>query len=206
METTNMDRRSLLLAGAAAAGAALLAACGNANDSTSTEPPSTTVAKSQRDIAVLRTASSIAELEAATYQRALDGNLLKTAGLSDAAKVLLAEHKAHAALFEGETTKAGGQPFTQPNPALMQQYKPRLDAMTDEGSFLRLAFDLAQQAAASYQAAVGNVDDANLNVVLMSVAGVAARHAALIGPMINQPVPTGSFATTDKAVTPGTGV
>jgi hypothetical protein len=208
MKTTDAftDRRSLLVFGAAAAGAALLAACGNAKDSTDTEPPTTTTPPSARDIALLRTASSIAELEVSVYQRAIDGGFLKTGGLADTAKVLLAQHKAHAALFEGETTKANGKAFTQPNPVLAQQYKARIDALADEGAFLRLAYDLSTQAAATLQAALGNVDDAALNVVVMSVAGVEARHTALLGPMINQPVAQAAFAATDKAVAPGTGV
>jgi predicted glycoside hydrolase/deacetylase ChbG (UPF0249 family) len=83
---------------------------------------------------------------------------------------------------------------------------PFRDLAADEGAFLRLAYDLSTQAAATLQAALGNVDDAALNVVVMSVAGVEARHTALLGPMINQPVAQAAFAATDKAVAPGTGV
>jgi len=199
------DRRGFLVVGAAAAGAALLAACGKSSDKGSTGATTTTVALSARDALTLKTTSSIVELEAAVYQRAIDGNVFKSAGTAATAKLLLAQHQAHATLLEGETTKAGAQPFTQPNPALMQQYKPRIDGMGDEASFLKLAFDLSQQSSATCMAAVGNVDDANLNVVLASIGGVEARHVALIGQMINQQVPTGSFAST-AGVAPGTGV
>ena len=198
------DRRGFLTFGAAAAGAAVLAACGKSSNATNTEPPTTTIPKSASDVTLLRTASSIANLEVAVYKQAINTNILTSFG--DTAKELMTELQAHATLLQGETTKAGGQPFTQPNPVLQQQQQARINGMTDEGAFLRLAYDLAQQAAATFVANVNHVTDTNLNVVLMSVAGVNARHAALIGTKINQPVAAGSFWSTAGAVTPGTGV
>ena len=75
------------------------------------------------------------------------------------------------------------------------------------GSALRLAYNLEQSAAATYQAAVGNVDNLELNVALMSVGGVEARHVVVLGGLVDQPqVPASGFAATDKAVAPGTGL
>ena len=51
-----------------------------------------------------------------------------------------------------------------------------------------------------------SVADNRLNLVLMSIAGVEARHAALLGTMTGQTLPAGSLAPVDKAVAPGTGV
>ena len=202
---TLADRRGFLVFGAAAAGAAVLAACGKKSTTTPTSAStSTTSLQSQRDVVLLRTASSMAELEVAVYKQAINGNVLKTFG--DTAKDLLAELQAHAKLLEGETTKAGGQPFTQPNPVVQQQLQSRISGATDEGTFLRLAYDLALQTAATCMAGVNKVDDPNLNVVLMSIAGVQARHAALIGPKVGQPVAPNSFWSAAGAVTAGTGV
>ena len=201
-ERFEADRRSFLLFGGVAALAAV-AACGSDSDDDAAAPTSTTSPPRADDVTLLRTASSIEELEVALCQRAVDGGLIKTAGLGDTIKLLQNEHKQHAAVFEGHTTRLGGEPFTQPNPALSQQLLPRV---TDEGSLLRTLFDLTQIAGATYQAGVGSVGDKQLNVILMSVAGVEARQNALLGTMINQPVATASLATTERAVPPGTGL
>jgi hypothetical protein len=207
IEDLTTNRRGLFAVGGAAAGALVLAACGKkANTAGTASGTTTTTMRSQRDISLLKTAASIEELEAAVYQRALDSGILKSAGLADTVKTLLAQHKAHATLLEGETTKAGGTASTQPNAVLQQQYQSRIDAMTDEGAFLRLATDLAQQAAATYQSSVTSVDDGGLRVVLASVGGVESRHATLLGAKVNVQLPAGSFATTEKAVAPGTGI
>ena len=196
------DRRSFLLFGGVAALAAV-AACGSDSDDDEAAATSTTNAPRAADVMLLRTASSIEELEVALCQRAIDGSFVKTAGLGDTIKLLQSQHKQHAAVFQGHTTRLGGEPFTQPNPALSPQLLPRV---IDEGSLLRALFDLTQVAAATYQAGVGSVGDNQLNVILMSVAGVEARQAALLGTMINQPAATASLATTQKAVAPGTGL
>jgi len=201
------DRRGFLMLGGAAGAAVLLAACGSDDDAGPASATTTTSAPpSARDVTLLRTASSIEELEVEIYKRGIDGGLFTSPGMADAAKLLQSQHDEHGALFQGHTTRLGGEPFTQPNPALLQQFQSRIAAATNEGALLRLLFDIAQAAAATYQAAVTNVDDDGLNLLLMSVAGVEARHAAYLGGMLNQPVPAGSFATTAGAVAPGTGV
>lgn len=190
------DRRRFLALGGVA-GAALLAACGSSNKGAAESVTPTTLAPNATDVALLKTASSLEELEVALYQTALDGGLVKTPAVLEAVKVLQAQHKAHAGLFEGHTSRLGGEPMIAANPQLLAQYKSRL---TDEGAVLRAMFDLAQVTAATYQAAVGGVGDKQLNLILMSVAGVEARHVALIGTMINQPVAAASLATTEKAL------
>ena len=193
------DRRSFLIGAAALAA---LAACGSDGDDGETEATTTsTAAPSANDVALLRTASSIEELEVALCQRGIDG-LVKTPATVELLKTLQAEHKQHAAVVQGHTSRLGGEPFMQANPALQQQF----GRVTDEGSLLRALYDLALAAAATYQAPVGSVADKRLNVVLMSVAGVEARQAALLGAMVNQPVAAASLATTEKAVAPGTGL
>ncbi len=190
------DRRGFLALGGIA-GAALLAACGSDSDGETAAATTTTTISSARDVALLRTASSLEALEVEIYKRALAGGVVKTPAAVDMMKVLQAQHGEHAALFQGHTSRLGGEPFADPHPPLLQQFQGRLG---DEASVLRAAFDLAQIAAATYQAAVGGVDDKRLDLILMSIAGVEARHAALIGTMVNQPVPVGSFAATDRAI------
>jgi rubrerythrin len=204
-----LERRGFLrVGGLAVASGAILAACGtkknNANTSSAT---TTTLVVSMKDQVVLRTASSLEEVAVAVYQKALDAGLLKTPAIADAAKAFAAQHKAHSLLFQAETVKAGGTPYSQPNAAVLAAIAPQLAALSDETGALRVAYDLEQAAAATYQAAVGNVDDLQLNVAFMSVGGVEARHVAVLGGLISQPQVSGSgFALTDKAVAPGTGL
>jgi hypothetical protein len=189
------SRRRFLAVGGVA-GAALLAACTTKSEGAG-EATTTTAKPSALDITRLQTASALEELEVALYQHALDGGLVKSAAALDVVKLLQAQHKNHAALFEGHTTRLGGSPATAPNAALLAQFTSRL---TDEAAVLRAMYDLAQITAATHQTAVGTVIDNQLNVVFMSVCGVESRHAALIGTMINQPVAAASIATTEKAV------
>jgi hypothetical protein len=196
------DRRTFLaVAGLAAAVAA--GACGSDDDGAEVAATTSTAAPNTGDVALLRTASSIEELEVALCQRAIDGGLLKSAAANDVVKLFQAQHKQHAGVLEGHTTRFAGEPYTQPNPALLQQFQARV---TDEASLLRALYDLAQMSAATCQAAVGTVRDSQLNVVLMSIAGAEARQAAVLGAMTNQPVAAASLAPTDRAVAPGTGL
>jgi hypothetical protein len=180
-----------------------VAACGSDSSSGGGDEATTTSAPPPKasDVALLRLAASIEELEVALCQKGIDG--LVKGGNLDTIKLLQSEHKQHAAIFQGHTTRLGGDPMMQANPVLAPQY---LDRATDEGAVLRALYDLAQVAAATYQAGVGAVADHQLDTILMSVAGVEARQAALLGTMINQPVAATSLATTEKAVAAGTGV
>jgi hypothetical protein len=203
-ETT--DRRRFLVLGAAGGAAAILAACGKKSSSAGGESATTTTTiPSADDVKLLRTASSLEALEVAIYQKAIDGGVVKTPAALATIKTLQAQHKEHTALFAGHTTRLGGTALTDANPALLAQLQSRLNG-ADEAGLLRLAFDVAQMTTATYQAAVGNVKDNRLNLILMSVAGVEARHAALLGTMTGQSVPAGSLSTTEKAIAPGTGV
>ena len=52
---------------------------------------------------------------------------------------------------------------------------------------IQLAYDLETAAAETYQSAVGVVSDVTLNVALMSVGGVEARHAAVLASVRARP-------------------
>ncbi|MGE3587798.1 MAG: ferritin-like domain-containing protein, partial [Ilumatobacteraceae bacterium] len=185
-----LTRRSLFrIGGVSIAGAALLAACGGDDDTATTSgstattmapgttmAPATTVAMSS-DVIMLRTISSLENLAVAAYQIAIDSGLVTTSAVGDAAKLFQSHHMEHAQFFQAATTNAGGEPFTDPNPAVLAQLQPTIDALQDEQGVVQLALDLERAAAASYQSGVGVVMDTSLNKALMSVGGVEARHA-----------------------------
>jgi rubrerythrin len=226
-----LTRRNLFrVGGMGIAGAALLAACGSdkaapaATTAAGTTLPPTTVAGTMAptttlamagttaaaamsgDVVILRTASSIEELAVAAYQIAIDSGLVKTAAVADAAKLFQSQHKEHSQLFQAATTKAGGTPFTMPNPAVLAALKPKIDALKDEAGVLALALMLETAAAQTYQSNVGAVTDLALNKALMSVGGVEARHAAVLAGVLGQPAVPRSFGGADNAIAAGTGV
>ena len=228
MATLNgLDRRGFLrLGGTTVLGAAVLAACSSTKvaatttttgaATTTTVPLTTTtgavtttgpvMAEMTMDVLVLRTAQSIEELAVVAYQTAIDSGLVKTGAIGDAAKLFQAQHKEHAALFASLTKKAGGDPFTKPNPAILDAITPAIKALKDETGIVRLALDLETAAAETYQSNVGMFMDLTLNQAIMTVGGVEARHVAALSSVLQlAPVPK-AFQITDKAVAYGTGV
>ncbi len=71
---------------------------------------------------------------------------------------------------------------------------------------MAFALDLENVAASTYQANVGQFRDATLNVAIMSVGGVEARHAAALAAVLGKPSAPKAFQTTMGAVKAGTGV
>lgn len=227
-----LSRRNVLhIGGLTLLGGAVLAACGSSSSTSTTAAPAattagaaastaattlapattaaataTTAAASSLDVTILRTASSIEELAVAAYQIAIDSGLVKTAAIGDAAKLFQAQHREHSALFQAQTKAAGGQPFTQPNPAILAAIKPTIDALKDEMGVVALAFELETVAAQTYQSNVGTFTDLKLNAAIMTVGGVEARHAAVLAGVLKQAQVAKAFQVTGKATKPGTGV
>ena len=203
-------RRFIQIGGVTIASAAILAACSDSDDDSSDggdgDGDGDGAQASDTDIAILRTASSLEELAVAVYQTAIDSGLVTTMAVVDAAMLFQSQHQEHAALFEGATEDAGGEPFTEPNPAVMEQLQPAIDALADETGVVQLAYDLENVAAQTYQSAVGAFTDASFNVATMSVGGVEARHAAVLAQVLSRPPVPAAFQVTDDAVMAGTGV
>ncbi len=205
-------RRFIQLGGVTIASAAILAACDDGDDDDDAAPGGDGDGNgggkraSDTDITILRTASSLEELAIVVYQTAIDSGLVTTTAVADAAMLFQGQHQEHAALFEGATEDAGGEAFTDPNPAVMDQLQPAIDALTDETGVVQLAYDLENVAAQTYQSAVGAFTDASFNVATMSVGGVEARHAAVLAQVLNQPAVPVAFQVTDQAVMAGTSV
>jgi hypothetical protein len=206
-EQTVARRRFLRIGATSVGAAAVLAACGAGDDAeTAVEPTTTTAKPSPADVTVLRTASSLELAAVALYDQAIKSGLVTSPGGTERVRTFMAQHKDHAAVFEGLTKKLGGQPYSEPNPAIVQQFQPRLAALTAEHDVMMLALELERAAIASYLSYVGTFADRSLNEAVMSVAGVQARHAALLAAGANQPAFPGAFATTEGAIAPGTGL
>ena len=200
-------RRFLRIGATSVAAAAVLGACGGDDDDAATEATTTTVPKATpADVTVLRTASSLELVAASVYDQAIESGLVTTPAVTDAARTFMSQHEDHAAVFEALTKKFGGEPYTEPNPAVTQQLQPRVAALASERDVVALALELERAAAATYFASVGTFGELSLNEIVMSVGGVEARHAAVLAGVLGQPGVPGAFATPAGAVAPGTGL
>ncbi|MDQ1391404.1 MAG: hypothetical protein QOF30_381 [Acidimicrobiaceae bacterium] len=206
-------RRVLMFGGVAVASSAIFAACKGATPSVSVVPPTTAVTVAQgtaKDVAILRTASSIEALAVAVYASAIKSGLVKTPATLDLIKLFQSQHNQHGDLFQRSTRTAGGTAFIDPNPVLMQQVvQPRLAALKTEADVVVLAYDLEHLASATYQADIGMFDNVKFNTAVASVGATEARHVALLAVISNKSAtgtPDGAFQTDTDAVTAGTGV
>jgi hypothetical protein len=210
-------RRFLELGGVAVATSAIFAACGARSKTTSvttstTSAPSTSVGTAATDITALRTASSLEALAVDTYQKALGTGLMTTATTVAAARSFLEQHRQHASAFEAATTRAGGQPYSRPNPVVSAQaIAPALAKVKTENDLVTLAYMLESAASQTYQSAIGQMSKATYNSALASVLGVESRHQALLGLVLANTTtypsyPANGFQTEDNAVKIGVGV
>lgn len=194
-------RRFLLAGGATVSFGALLAACGGSSSSTgipvlgnapeSQELPDAPVT----DVALLRTASSL-EHNAMFVYEAVAGLLS-----GDAARLasrFASDHQAHADAVAALTEQLGGTAFEKPNPRLQSIYvepalrlilgdedaevPPTEDPVADS---LALAYALETLAGATYQAYVPLLNDKALRAAAMGIGEQEARHAAVIGSVLN---------------------
>ena len=205
---SGVDRRRFLqIGGISVLSAAVLAACGSDDDDdAATTPTTTATTKSDTDIAILRTASSLEHVAVDVYDKAIVSGLVTTVAVADTAKLFQQQHRDHAALFEGATKEAGGEVFGTANPAIMGSLAGRIAGLRSEIDVIRLARDLEAIATATYQSAVGSFDNAALNQATMSVGGVEARHAAVLNSVLAENAHPLAFHRIDGAVPAGTGV
>lgn len=201
----------LKIGGVAVASAAILAACSSSGGSSSAAGGGSTSTTAKvadpMDILALKTASSIEELAVVVYGQAIP--LIKDATAKSVAMLFQSQHKDHAGLFEGLTTQAGAQAFTQPNPAVKASVvDPALPTLTSDEAILKFALSLELAAASTYFSDVGVFKDPTLASATMTVGGTEYRHVALLKYVLKLPIDPqkDAFITADQAVKVGTGV
>jgi hypothetical protein len=208
-------RRFLALSGLAAAGGTVLAACGGGKETsasgggtqtTTVAATATTAASaaSKTDQTIARTAASLENFAVAVYGTAItNAAALKISDpVAKAAVLFKGQHDDHAKAFNAAATQLGGQPYTDPNPAAAKAFQARIAALKTEQDVLRLAFDLEQIAAQTYQGVGMKLSTPMLRQTAMTVGGVEARHMAILAHFITPPttVPAAAFQPLDKAV------
>jgi hypothetical protein len=198
-------RRFLQIGGTVTLGAALTACIGDGGNKQSQE--NTGGAEGRRvDIMIVRTLSSLEALAVLVYETGLGSGLLTTPAVADLANQFRSHHREHGALFQVVTRDLRGTPFTEPNPEVLQQLQPEIDALRDEAGVVALALDTEAILAETYEATVGAFGDKSFNVAAMSVGGAEARHAAALAPVLGQPPVPNAFQGSERAVPAGTGV
>jgi hypothetical protein len=204
-ELDQVPRRHLLrIGGTTVAAAVVLAACQDTGDDDPAVDEGARPSRSDREI--LRTASSLDELAVVVYQAAIESGLVSTPDVINTLELFHRHHREHAELFASATAEAGGQPFREPNPIVMESLQPALDAAVDEAAVLALTLDVERLLAETYQSFVGAFTDRSFDVATMSVGGSEARHAAVLGPFVGRPAAPVAFQPTDAAVASGTGL
>lgn len=200
---SSLSRRRFFIAGGATISfGALLAACGG---STTTEiarignaPEKTELVDAPvTDIALLRTATSLEHNAIFVYETVAAAGLLSGDAATLAAR-FLSDHKAHADATASLTEKLGGKAYNEPNPRLQSVYiEPALRLITgDEASgisatddavadVLALAYALETIAGSTYQVYVPMLADPALRGAAIGIGEQEARHAAVIGSLLN---------------------
>jgi len=98
---------------------------------------------------------------------------------------------------------SGGQPnVITPDAALQGVLDQRLPGVTDFGTAAKLARDLEEIAAATYQSAIPKISNPDAVQLAGSIQIIDAQHVAILNYVLGEyPVPE-VFAKTDKAATP----
>jgi hypothetical protein len=204
-------RRFLQLGGASVIGAAVLAACGGPGSQGSVPvagtSPSTTGAPDRvtSDVVLLRTSSSLEHSLLDAYDRALAAGVLPD-DVAEMAKTFQGQHREHAPFFEDLTRRAGGEPFTEPNPVVQVGVVDRaFKLVNDNGEkpedIIFVLYGLEQVAAETFQTFVQIYAEPRFRGESMTVGGVEARHAAVFARLIPNSTPVPSTAPTTVATT-----
>jgi hypothetical protein len=183
VEVHGMSRASFILRGAMTAGAVYGASA------VAPFVSSAFAATSSTDLDILNFALTLEYLETDFYKhKAL------TVGLSGEAKTLAAlfahEEQQHVDALTQAVKGGGGTPAKKP---------AFVYPVTDQASFLKLAYTLENVGVGAYNGAGPSLTDKALLAAAGSIVQVEARHAAAIGLLTNQAVtPNGGF---DKPLT-----
>jgi len=194
----NLDRRNFLrIGGIAIAGTTLLAACREAKPKVqvplSGENPGYTAlsSKSVDDHVLLRTAASFELTVVDAYRRIIDNKFAMDPALAELVQRFSEHHTAHAAAMSEAVKQLGGEPCTSLNSKITSyMVEPLLTRIGESGEqqsedVKAFAFALESLAAATYQSVVPALTLPALRQAAMSVGAVEARHAALLGVLIN---------------------
>ncbi|MGH9000525.1 MAG: ferritin-like domain-containing protein [Acidimicrobiia bacterium] len=197
-EATATDKQALLglpgrrgfmrLGGATILGATLLAACGDDDDDEAApedegDATTTTAGGGGMDVTLAKTAASVEALAVSTYMTAADSGKVTNPTVGAAAAMFMDHHQQHQDALNGVITGAGGEAITEPNAAVKAAIVDPvvMDPALDEAKIVKLAYDLESAASQTYSFAATQLSTPELRSTIMTIGGIEARHAAVIG-------------------------
>jgi hypothetical protein len=216
LKTESSSRRAFLVGGGTLLGAVALAACSDgasgpsgagATPSATTGSPSASGATG--DLAALATNASLENLAVFAYGAALmdapKGKFGKSVppAIAEFAKHAKAQHADHAKAFNAALTKAGGQPFTKPDPVLAGPVTEMYGKVKDLPGLAKLALTLENTAAATYTKQLGELTSPEAIAAAATIAPVERQHAAILLYVLGEyPVPDTfvQFGETDTSL------
>jgi rubrerythrin len=181
------DSRRAFLRGAGFGGATLTIAAATlsvpalvhsaaAQSATTTAPPRRPQGD---DVALLAFAQSLELAAVAVY--ALAAPKLTDATIAKVAATFAQHHKEHASALNGLAAKAA--PGVA-NAALVKKFTQALAAAKDQAAALKVAFDVENAAAATYQAALGTLVGIDGAALVASIQPIESRHAVVLGQVL----------------------
>jgi Ferritin-like domain len=190
-----ISRRGLLLGtGAAAIGGVLLAACGGSgtpSSATSAPYPATLTG----DLKVAALAASLENLGIYAYGAGIkEARAGKLGAVPPAivtfATTAMAQHTDHAAAWNAALTGAGKSAISEPDPVLTPTVNTMFGQVTDVAGLARLALEIENIAAQTYQASIGELSGKKAIATSASIQPVEMQHAAILNLVLgNYPVP-----------------
>ena len=134
------------------------------------------------DIVLANTALSLELLAIDTYDVAERSGLLEDPTVASAAALFRVHHEAHRDALIGIVEAHGATPVTTPNAvAKSALVDAALAGAGSEADILHLVHDLEVAAAQLYVHGVGRMTTPELRSTAMTIGGIEARHAAVLG-------------------------
>lgn len=187
-------RRFLATSGGLIVGTLVLSGCGEDDDEgdTAQQPPGQAGGENAgggeggADTQGLMLNASLENLAVFAYSSALEaapkGKFGKNVpdAVAGFAKEAMAQHKEHAEAFNAALTKAGGEAFTEPTPALAPTVKEMFAEVDSVPKLAMLALTLENTAAATYVQQMGEFSSPEALSAIATIAPVERQHAAIL--------------------------
>ncbi|MHB8438204.1 MAG: ferritin-like domain-containing protein [Acidimicrobiales bacterium] len=204
-----ISRRGLILGtGAAALGGVLLAACSSGGSSSTTTSGSGSSsggpATLSGDLKVAGLAASLENLGVYAYGAGIKAAQAGKLGSVPPAVVTfattaMAQHQQHAAAWNSVLTGAGKKAVTETDPALTPTVNQMFGQVTDVAGLAKLALEIENIAAQTYQAGIGVLSSKKAIQTAASINPVEMQHAAILNLVLGSyPVPN-AFNPTNSA-------
>ncbi len=139
-------------------------------------------AQTLTDADIAAFAASLEYAAVATYSAAAATGKLTTKPIADAAAAFALQHKAHGDAFAGAS--ADKIIPDSPNKTVLTALSTRLSQAATEMDIVKLAFEVENAAAATYQFTLGALEGVKYQVLTASILPIEAGHAAVLGQIL----------------------